>query len=424
MAVGTQSAQATYAATGGNGGIGLSGAAAGAGAAVSVSNAVSGRTVGGTLVLQQSATGGDGGSSDTGAGGKGGAATSSLTFDDATVNSTQSNSISARVIATGGNGGPNGTGVRPMGGNASATGSITGAGSASVSSEADSQGGLTSQTAGGSATSIATATTGTGLANAYASSVGGRGNLHGGNASATATGNGGSGSVTADAQTQVGVAHPATAILAAETKASATVSTAAMAQATLQYGNTAMAFVTTPQAVANAELAPAVSSSAVAGVLKANSAIAAAFTGAKQFYAVGELGAGHATGGADTETSTAQLSLAIDQTKVPTGGHLVVGLFGGVSAGGSVTSVSLSVTENGASVAALSFANDSADQARAAFSNMGFDLGALSGTGTLTLGFQLSVTSGGAGSGFYGGVIVGDPPARSSELLPLSHWHH
>jgi hypothetical protein len=162
----------------------------------------------------------------------------------------------------------------------------------------------------------------------------------------------------------------------------------------------------------------------VTNVLKANSAIAAAFAGAKQYYAVGELGAGHATGGADSETSTAQLDLSIDRTKVPAGGHLVVGLFDGVSAGGSVTAVSLNVTENGTSVSALSFTNDSAAEAQAAFSNMGFDLGALSGTGTLTLDFQLSVTSSGAGSGFYGGVIVGDPSSRSADLTPLSHWHH
>jgi hypothetical protein len=54
---------------------------------------------------------------------------------------------------------------------------------------------------------------------------------------------------------------------------------------------------------------------------------------------------------------------------------------------------------------------------------MGFNLGALSGTGTLDLGFVLNVTSGSAGSGFYGGVIVGDPPSHGSALMPHAHWH-
>jgi hypothetical protein len=268
---------------------------------------------------------------------------------------------------------------------------------------------------------MASATTGTGNANAYASAVGGRGTVDGGNAAATAIGTGAGGTVSADAQTQVLAAHPTTAILAAETKSSGTVSTSAISQANLKYG-ASLAFVTSPQAVANADLAPAASSSAVTSVLGSNTAIAAAFTGAKQFYAVGELGGGHGTGGTASQTSTAQLYLTIDQTKVPSGGHLVVGLYGGTLVGSGITGVSLSVTENGTAVAPLSFTNDTAVQARAAFTNMGFDLGTLSGTGTVSLGFTLSVTSTSAGSGFYGGVIVGDPPGHAAAVMPHSHW--
>jgi len=54
--------------------------------------------------------------------------------------------------------------------------------------------------------------------------------------------------------------------------------------------------------------------------------------------------------------------------------------------------------------------------------DMGFNLGLLSGTGTLALGFALSVTSSSAGSGFYGGVIVGDPPSHGFGLMPHGHW--
>jgi hypothetical protein len=138
---------------------------------------------------------------------------------------------------------------------------------------------------------------------------------------------------------------------------------------------------------------------------------------------VGELGAGHGTGGTGSQTSTALLFLTLDQTKVPSGGHLVVGLYGGTLEGSGITGVSLSVTENGTPVAALSFTNDTAAQARAAFTDMGFNLGLLSGSGTVSLGFVLSVTSSSAGSGFYGGLIVGDPPGHSSALIPHAHWH-
>jgi hypothetical protein len=337
-------------------------------------------------------------------------------FDDATQNSTQSSSFSLHVVAAGGNGGT-GDSLAAAGGAATATGTATGAGSATVSVESDAQGGHSNGATGANAVANATGTTGSGEAAIYAAAEAGSGNLVGGNATATATGNGGSGYADADAQTSVGSAHPTNAILSAEAKASATVSTAAISQAVLQYGTAAPAFVTTPQAVAAADLAPAASSTAVKGVLNANGAIASAFSGAAQYYAVGELGAGHATGGSDSETTTAQLFLNIDQTQVPAGGDLVVGLFGGFTKGSGVTGVSLSVTENGTAVSALSFSNDTATQAQAAFTDMGFNLGALSGGGTVALDFVLSVTSGSAGAGFYGGLIVGDPPSHAMPAL-------
>jgi hypothetical protein len=64
-------------------------------------------------------------------------------------------------------------------------------------------------------------------------------------------------------------------------------------------------------------------------------------------------------------------------------------------------------------------ADDTLAQATLAFTDMGFNLGALAGTGTATLGIDLSVTSDAASSGFYGGVIVGDPPPR--EVIGASH---
>jgi hypothetical protein len=183
-----------------------------------------------------------------------------------------------------------------------------------------------------------------------------------------------------------------------------------------------MAFITTRQAVATATLAPSVGSTAVTNVLNANGAIAAAFGGATQYYAVGELGGGHATGGTAAQTTTSTFSLTLAQNAVPTGGDLVVGLYGGVTKGAGVTGVSLSVTENGAAVAALSFSDDTAAQAQAAFSDMAQNLGALAGGGTIALDFSLSVTSDAAGSGFYGGLIIGDPPgahafARGTDAL-------
>ena len=125
---------------------------------------------------------------------------------------------------------------------------------------------------------------------------------------------------------------------------------------------------------------------------------------------MGEIGGGHATGGTAAQTSTSNFTLEIDQTKVPAGGSLVVGLEGGKSTGSGVTSVSLTVTVDGTVASALSFSGDSVAQATAAFDDKAYNLGSLAGTGTLDLSFALSVTGTAASSGFYGGFIVGDPP--------------
>jgi hypothetical protein len=161
----------------------------------------------------------------------------------------------------------------------------------------------------------------------------------------------------------------------------------------------------------------------VKNVLNANHAIATAFAGGTQYYAVGELGGAHASAAAGLQTTTSQFALTLSQSAVPVGGDLVVGLYGGVTTGTGVTGVSLSVTENGAKVSALSFSNDTAAQARAAFTDLAQNLGGLSGTGTVALDFTLSVTSNAAGSGFYGGLIIGDPPnGHLSAWAWLSAW--
>ena len=272
------------------------------------------------------------------------------------------------------------------------------------------------------ASSTAIATCGL-LANATATAQAGAGVVQGGAANATATGNGASGTATANALTSSAVTDPANAILSAQAQASATVATTAISDAALQYGNTAMAFITNRQAVANATLAPATNATAVTNVLGANAAIATAFTGATQYYAVGELGGAHSTGGTAVQTQTSSFSLKLAQSAVPAGGDLIVGLYGGETTGSGVTGVSLSVTENGATVAALSFTNDTAAQAKAAFADMAQNLGALSGTGTIALDFSLSVTSDAANSGFFGGLFIGDPPAaHPSNLFHPQLW--
>ena len=406
-------AAASLVLTGGNGGGepgGGSNANGGTGASVTAKDDVGGVTNGGSLSLTQFAEGGLGGDTDNGAGGAAGAATSTLTFDDLTANATQSNSIDVRVLAEGGNGG-NGAAGSGNGGAATSNAAITGGGTVRVESDAyggvDDGVGSTGADASANASATGTAVSSDALA------VGSYGAIKGGSASALATGNGASGTVNAAAETSEATfnnMHPANAIDAAATSAKASVETTGIAAADLRYGNTAFSFITNQQAVANLDLAPSAGSSAVRHVLDTNPAIKSAFGAKPVFYGVGELGGGHAAGGTASDTSSAAASITLDQVSVPAGARLMVGLYGGKVEGHGVSSVSLTVTIDGTTQTALSFTNDTASQAAAAFDDKAFDLGVLSGSGTLTLDFALSVTSASAGSGFYGGIILGDPP--------------
>jgi hypothetical protein len=196
-----------------------------------------------------------------------------------------------------------------------------------------------------------------------------------------------------------------------------TVGTEATAEASLIYGNHAFATTTTPQSVLQAVLAPAGSSTAVQNVLDParHSAIAAAFSTAQAFYAVGEIGVEHATGGTDSESNTNTFSLELRQADTPSGHDLVLGFYGGELLGSGVTQVVLKIDANGTSTS-HSF---TAAQAVAEFTDSTVNLGALGSSGLYDLTIDLTVKTDQAGSGFYGDFIVGN--AGSGMTLPLEH---
>ena len=85
-----------------------------------------------------------------------------------------------------------------------------------------------------------------------------------------------------------------------------------------------------------------------------------------------------------------------------------------------VGEVTFSLVADGTTVVSETFKNGAA--AQAAFTDMAIPLGslasgALSGD-TLTLSATLTVASTSAGSGFYGDLIIGDPPASAPIALP------
>jgi hypothetical protein len=420
-ATGITTATATLVLKAGLGGNGSKGADGGVGGSQSADNDVSGTAPRGSLDLYQGVYGGGGGGSSTAVGGAGGSASSTLTFDGGSTQASNSSEyLSAFVQALGGNGG---TGSDGAGGAATAYSNITAL--RSVLSSALAVGGQTDAASGARATATAIAVTGArGDAGISATADGGLGTSTGGEASAVAYGLSASGNGSADATT--GVNHLGTqAVYSAQADANMTVITAASAQASLAYGNHAFATTTAPQSVVKAVLAPAASSSAVQEVLAPprHSAIAAAFATAQAFYAVGEIGVAHATGGTDSESNTDTFSLELGQAHIPSGHDLVLGLYGGELLGSRVTQVVLKIDANG-TITSHSF---SGAQAVAEFTDSTVNLGALAASGHYDLTIDLTVKTDSAGSGFYGDFIVGNantsmaPPSEHGAMTAFSH---
>jgi hypothetical protein len=363
--------------TGGAGGLGRNGANGGAGAVASMKNAVTGSTNLGALYLHQSATGGAGGASVGGLAGVGGAAISSLTFDDM-KSATRSATITASTAATGGAGGLG------LGGSNGAAG---GAATASLS------------------------LTGTALV-AETTAVGGAGTSIAGLATATTTVSGASGRLVALANTSL---RPGRLIQTVATSASGTIVGVSMVKATAGIGGSATAFTIAPQAVALFTGAP--STGSTSAVLAGNSRIANAFGTSPVFFAMGELGGRHSTAASGSQTTRSEFIETVDLSRLASRQDLVVGLYDGEAIGSGVTAVTFNLYADGKDVLHQSFTSGAAAQTY--FRNHAFDLGSLAsgnplGGAKLTLEATLTVTSSTAGSGFFGDIIIGDPPAVAS----------
>jgi hypothetical protein len=263
----------------------------------------------------------------------------------------------------------------------------------------------------GSATAQAVATGGVGAPNALfgVPIVGASGAAE---ANAIATGS--SGSFSASAATS---ATQGQIILSISARAEGVVDGSSNGEADAALATSSDAFVTGPQAVALAVGTP--SSASTSAVLAANANIAAAFGESPVFFATAELGGSYSTGGKTTQTATGEMDEVVDLTQLSSRQDLVVGLYNGDAVGAGVTSVTFDVYANGADLLHQTFAT--AGAAQAYFTDNAVDLGSLTVLGgeILTLRAVLSVTSTSAGSGFYGDLIVGDPPSAQN-----STTHH
>jgi len=393
-----------------------------------------------SVIGQAEADGGVGGEKDRGYGasGTGGNATASSVL-------TGASSVEANAIADGGGGGlvidsPNA--AAGAGGTASATSSALGVGQVSANASANGGAGgsvvagngtggaggsaSAASTASGDLSAIANATANggaggqsqaglpagtTGSATATATAHNGAGAL----ASATALADGASGAFTASAASTPATSQLIETVLAT---ASGVVAGSSIGQAQAVVGGAAPAFATTQQGVAFATAAP--NAASTSAVLAANANIATAFGASPSFFAIGELGGGYSSYGQPapaSETTTSSIVETVDLTKLASRQQLVAGFYDGDVVGAGVTGVTFDLYADGADLIHQTFATAAA--ALTWFTDNAVDLGSLAagqplGGNTLTLQAVLTVTSTSAGSGFYGDLIIGDPPTQSA----------
>jgi hypothetical protein len=151
--------------------------------------------------------------------------------------------------------------------------------------------------------------------------------------------------------------------------------------------------------------------------LTANSAIKTAFGASPVFFGVSELG-GACSSVATSQTVTSYSTETVNLAELASRENLVAGFYDGATVGTGVTSVSFTLYVDGVDVAG--FSGDTAAQATTFFTDNAMNLGSLASGSTLvgtnnnmTVEAVLSITSDAASSGFYGGVVVGDPPPVS-----------
>jgi hypothetical protein len=182
----------------------------------------------------------------------------------------------------------------------------------------------------------------------------------------------------------------------------------------VQFGEATPTADTTDQGVAYITGAPLLAS--VTTILNANSNIKAAFAVSPSYFGIAELGGAFDTGGSIAVTTNTSVSESVDLSQLAVRQDLLVGLYGGTLVGTGVTGVTLTISANGSTLVNQSFTSGAA--ALAYFTNDAIDLGSLNGTlfanNVANITVSLSVTTLGSGSGFYGNVLIGDPPAAAT----------
>ena len=139
----------------------------------------------------------------------------------------------------------------------------------------------------------------------------------------------------------------------------------------------------------------------------------AAFGVKPVYFALEQLGGGHSTGAAGSQTTYANTELTVNLSKLAVKQDLIVALAGPQQSGAGFTNLYFNITANGVTLVSQNFTSVLA--ATTYFIDHPLDLGSLASGplnagGTLVLDIAMDVTTASAGDSFSVTLLVGDPP--------------
>lgn len=141
-------------------------------------------------------------------------------------------------------------------------------------------------------------------------------------------------------------------------------------------------------------------------------------------FAERRLGASRTQAAFGSETTGATLDFTIDLASVPAPENLLMGFFDALPEGNGFSTMTFSISVDFMLVEYQSWTNP--NDAAVFFGDQFIDYGPMSsldrdGDGLVHMSFQFSVTPQEAGDGFFGSILVGDPPPAIPVLPEVPH---
>jgi len=155
-------------------------------------------------------------------------------------------------------------------------------------------------------------------------------------------------------------------------------------------------------------------------ILGSNPGIASGFSDATSYFAILELGAKHGASAGGPQAATGALDFTVNLSALPTMDNLLMGFYGGI--GDGPTTVLFTVSVDGVDVVSQSWTD--VGDAIAFFTDQFQDFGPIAlldidANGLLDISVDFAVETQISGDAFFGGILIGDPPAAGPHDLLL-----